>query len=208
MCSKTVVAATFIFLVQLRTQEDPNPTERTMSFAGWLHLLTSAEKTSIISGGFRKIHYSLPDGREMAEEYSMATGVITRRAWRAKSVLKGPSVEWTVELGDVVRQLNPSADTFVLKESLTEVSSQLLSIDLQTKLYLLFSQFYRNASQNAASNGESETFPTRFKPTPSRRLIPIPKTATTLWSAPPIRNSTKSSMSSSCSDAKRFRMPI
>lgn len=93
-----------------------------MSFAAWLQLLQSAEKTSLISGDARKIHYSLPDGREMAEEYSMTTGVILRRAWRAKSLLtKGPSADWTIELGDVVRQLNPSPDTFLVKESLTEV---------------------------------------------------------------------------------------
>lgn len=93
-----------------------------MSFAAWINLLQNAEKTSIISGDSRKIHYSLADGREMSEEYSMTTGVILKRAWKAKSLLsKGPSTEWTVELGDVVRQLNPSADTFVVKESLTEV---------------------------------------------------------------------------------------
>lgn len=93
-----------------------------MSFAGWLTLLQTAEKTSVISGDFRKIHYKLSDGREMAEEYSMTTGVISRRAWRPKSDLtKGPSVDWTLELGDVVRPLNPSADTFLVKESLTEV---------------------------------------------------------------------------------------
>lgn len=96
-----------------------------MSYAHWLQRIKLAEKTSIIQGRVRKVHYKFADdGSEMAEEYSMDTGVVTRRAWKCKRHLsvgsEADDAEWTIELGDIVRQLNAAVNTFVVKESISE----------------------------------------------------------------------------------------
>ena len=91
-----------------------------MSFETWLKKLNSASKSSIISGKLRKIHYTFPDGTQMAEEYSMDTGIILKRAWKQSKQLRGEP-EWELELGDVVRQVNPSMENILLMESVTEV---------------------------------------------------------------------------------------
>lgn len=93
---------------------------RKMSYSAWLNKIKTASKTSVIQGKVRKVHYKFTDGQEMAEEYSMETGVVIRRAWKyEKPLTGGPEPEWIIELGDVVRQLND--DTFLVKESITAV---------------------------------------------------------------------------------------
>lgn len=37
------------------------------SFNNWIKYIRDAEKTSIIKGNVRKIHYTFPDGNQMAE---------------------------------------------------------------------------------------------------------------------------------------------
>ncbi|XP_034483361.1 protein DPCD [Drosophila innubila] len=76
-----------------------------MSYQNWLNYLQSAEKNSMISGRLRKVLYKFPDGRQMAEEYNMDTGIVQRRAWRKCKQLMGEP-EWEIELGDEPRQLN------------------------------------------------------------------------------------------------------
>lgn len=77
-----------------------------MSFETWLNLIKSAQKTSIISGKARKIHYKFPDGREMAEEYSLETGCVLRRAWKKTKTLTSKNYdEWDVELGEPIPKL-------------------------------------------------------------------------------------------------------
>ncbi|KAL7733383.1 hypothetical protein ACLKA6_004871 [Drosophila palustris] len=76
-----------------------------MSYQNWLNYLQSAEKNSMISGKLRKVLYKFPDGRQMAEEYSMDTGMVQRRAWRKCKQLMGEP-EWEIELGEEPRQLN------------------------------------------------------------------------------------------------------
>lgn len=76
-----------------------------MSYENWLNYLRSAEKHSMISGQCRKIHYKFPDGQQMAEEYSMETGIVQRRAWRKCKQLMGEP-EWEIELGETPRQIN------------------------------------------------------------------------------------------------------
>ncbi|XP_075164027.1 protein DPCD [Haematobia irritans] len=78
-----------------------------MSYDNWLTYLKSAEKNSMISGTSRKVFYKFPDGHQMAEEYSMDTGVVQKRAWRKCKQLMGDP-EWEVELGEDARQLNAS----------------------------------------------------------------------------------------------------
>lgn len=70
-----------------------------------MNYLQSAEKMSMISGKLRKIHYKFPDGRQMAEEYNIDTGIVQRRAWRKCKQLMGEP-EWEIELGEEPRQLN------------------------------------------------------------------------------------------------------
>ncbi|XP_059615200.1 protein DPCD [Phlebotomus argentipes] len=89
-----------------------------MSFAEWLNLIRTAEKTSMIGGNQRKIHYTFLDGREMVEEYSLETGIIQKRAWRKKKELRGEP-DWEIELGDCVKDLRLGGE-FLLKESNTE----------------------------------------------------------------------------------------
>ncbi|EDV96048.1 protein DPCD [Drosophila grimshawi] len=79
-----------------------------MSYQNWLNYLQSAEKNSMISGRLRKVLYKFPDGRQMAEEYNMDTGVVQRRAWRKCKQLMGEP-QWEIELGEEPRQLNWSA---------------------------------------------------------------------------------------------------
>ncbi|XP_011182786.1 protein DPCD [Zeugodacus cucurbitae] len=76
-----------------------------MTYENWLNYLRSAEKHSMISGRCRKIHYKFPDGQQMAEEYSLETGIVQHRAWRKCKQLMGEP-EWDVELGETPRQIN------------------------------------------------------------------------------------------------------
>jgi len=89
-----------------------------MSFVNWLNKIKNAEKSSVITGRNRKVHYKFTDGQEMAEEYSMDTGVLQRRAWKREKALGGEP-DWEIELGDKVRSLN-SQDKFIVQESVTE----------------------------------------------------------------------------------------
>ncbi|KAH8260611.1 hypothetical protein KR038_009035 [Drosophila bunnanda] len=80
-----------------------------MSYQNWLNYLQSAEKNSMISGRLRKVLYKFPDGRQMAEEYNLDTGIVQRRAWRKCKQLMGQP-EWEIELGEEPRQLNWAAN--------------------------------------------------------------------------------------------------
>ncbi|XP_067642617.1 protein DPCD [Eurosta solidaginis] len=79
-----------------------------MSYENWLNYLRSAEKHSMISGRCRKVFYKFPDGKQMAEEYSMETGIVQKRAWRKCKQLMGEP-EWEIELGETPRQINQGA---------------------------------------------------------------------------------------------------
>ena len=99
-----------------------------MSYAAWLNYLRMAEKTSILRGNIRKVHYKFHDGAEMLEDYSLETGMLVRRSWKIKrSLLTSTSDELQgdlnfgvdIEVGDAVRPLGQSE--FLVKESVTEV---------------------------------------------------------------------------------------
>ncbi|XP_034245227.1 protein DPCD isoform X2 [Thrips palmi] len=66
--------------------------------------------------GVRKIHYKLPDGKEMVEEYNISTDVIQRRMWKAFDPFRGE--KWNVELGDPLAQLD-NVDSIGIKENST-----------------------------------------------------------------------------------------
>lgn len=70
--------------------------------------------------GKRKFHYKFPDGGEMAEEYSMETNVLVRRAWKKKNPIRGAG-EWEVEIGDPEPQFG-AADDIGIKENSSAVS--------------------------------------------------------------------------------------
>lgn len=92
-----------------------------MSYENWINLLKSAEKQSFLSGKNRKVHYKFPNGSEMAEEYSMETGVIQRRAWKKRNQLMGEAT-WELELGEPIPDQDPRnqlADELI-KESSTQ----------------------------------------------------------------------------------------
>lgn len=94
-----------------------------MSYENWINLLKSAEKASFLSGKNRKIHYKFPNGNEMAEEYSMETGVIQRRAWKKRNQLMGEA-SWELELGDALAAQDPrkEPDDELIKESTAQPS--------------------------------------------------------------------------------------
>lgn len=69
--------------------------------------------------GVRKIHYKLPDGKEMVEEYNMSTDVLQRRMWKAFDPFRGE--KWDIELGDPLAQMD-SVDSIGIKENSTAVS--------------------------------------------------------------------------------------
>lgn len=105
-----------------------------MSYQTWLNYLESATKSSVIERDVRKVLYRFPDQNEMLEEYSMATGIISKRAWKRKSsvmtfasnnedsLLGDGQYRWEYELGDFMRPLNQANTEFVMKESVTEVN--------------------------------------------------------------------------------------
>lgn len=91
-----------------------------MSYQRWLNYIKSAEKSSIISGNVRKVHYVFSDGEEMCEDYSIDTGILIRRAWRKKrNILCGDTFDWDLEIGE-----NASSTTeYLVKESNLTVCS-------------------------------------------------------------------------------------
>lgn len=96
-----------------------------------MELLNAAEKTSIISGKCRKIHYKFPrGGQEMIEEYSLETGVLLRRAWKKKHELRGDQ-KWEIELGDSIPDVARADDgALLMKESSTEVREGMLEMGM------------------------------------------------------------------------------
>ncbi|XP_037938877.1 protein DPCD [Teleopsis dalmanni] len=93
-----------------------------MSYQFWIDYLNAAKKTSFISGKCRKILYEFPDGKTMAEEYSLDTGIVQRRSWKKCKQLTGEP-EWEMEIGEIPRQIgqiNKNSTTvsdFILRES-------------------------------------------------------------------------------------------
>lgn len=82
----------------------------------WLPYVTSAQKSCLIENGVRKIHYNLPDGKEMVEEYSMETDVLQRRIWKVSNSIRGE--KWMVEIGDPIAQFD-NVDAVGIKENST-----------------------------------------------------------------------------------------
>ncbi|XP_039273935.1 protein DPCD-like [Styela clava] len=68
-----------------------------MSF--WVDTLRSARKTALLQDGRRKVHYTFPDGNELAEEYDVKTNDLIVRKWRKKTTLGGPT-KWDMEIGE------------------------------------------------------------------------------------------------------------
>lgn len=68
-----------------------------MSF--WVDTLRGARKTALLQDGRRKVHYTFPDGNELAEEYDIKTNDLIVRKWRRKTTLGGPS-KWDMEIGE------------------------------------------------------------------------------------------------------------
>ena len=94
-----------------------------------------------------KIHYKMPDGQEMVEEYSPETNVLLRRAWR-KQGLKEES-HWEVELGDAEPQFQ-KLETIGIVESNSSVSNfQLLIGFKQSSLPNMFHAFRAQISMKA-----------------------------------------------------------
>ncbi|XP_055845758.1 protein DPCD [Episyrphus balteatus] len=93
-----------------------------MSYTNWLKDIRDAEKNSMISGRVRKVFYKFVDGRQMAEEYSLDTGVIQKRAWKKSKNLMGEA-DWELELGEVpnlkLNTENPD-EGFIVRQSETE----------------------------------------------------------------------------------------
>lgn len=95
-----------------------------MSYENWLNYLKSAQKSSLINGGLRKVFYKFPDGKSMMEEYNMETGVIQKRAWRRCHQMMGDSV-WEVELGENDCQFAGGGDSYGSKAETDELTCRI-----------------------------------------------------------------------------------
>lgn len=86
----------------------------------WVSLLQNAQKSCMVQGNLKKVHYDLADGRELVEEYNTDTGVLTRRAWKVKSDIGGDG-QWDIEIGDP--EPTRLRDDNYIKEDSTQVNS-------------------------------------------------------------------------------------
>lgn len=84
----------------------------------WVSDLLKAKKSSIVQNNLLKVHYALPDGKEMVEEYDMNTYVLTRRAWKIQNKIDCEG-EWSIEVGDPEPTIMQQ-DSFI-KESSSQV---------------------------------------------------------------------------------------
>ncbi|XP_058462355.1 protein DPCD [Malaya genurostris] len=89
-----------------------------MSYVAWLAKIRSADKSSVIQGTVRKVHYNFTDGTEMVEEYSTETGMVLRRAWKLRSDLIRKD-NWEIELGEHIPKQFQSNE-MLLSEATTE----------------------------------------------------------------------------------------
>ncbi|RUS79427.1 hypothetical protein EGW08_012804 [Elysia chlorotica] len=94
----------------------------------WLGKLQSAQKTCIIQDGRRKIHFTFPDGTEMAEEYDTKTGDLLVRKWRKKGTLGGAG-RWEIEIGEQSTPIN------LEMEGLMESSANPIFVRKDTKTH-------------------------------------------------------------------------
>lgn len=85
----------------------------------WVTNLLKAKKSCITQNNLLKVHYALPDGNEMVEEYDVNTNVLNRRAWRIKNRMGGEG-EWNVEVGDPEPNI-ASSDGILIKENPNQV---------------------------------------------------------------------------------------
>ncbi|XP_013397786.1 protein DPCD [Lingula anatina] len=92
----------------------------------WVETLREAEKTSIIQDGRRKIHFTLKDGTELAEEYDTRNNELVVRKWRKKSTL-GSQGKWDFEVGEQLAPRNLDA------EGLMESTSNPIFVRTDTK---------------------------------------------------------------------------
>ncbi|KAK3911295.1 Protein DPCD [Frankliniella fusca] len=72
--------------------------------SNWIPYLSAAKKSCLVENGVRKVHYNLPDGKEMVEEYNLQTDVLQRRMWKVSDTVRGE--KWNVEVGDQLPQFD------------------------------------------------------------------------------------------------------
>ncbi|XP_017772293.1 PREDICTED: protein DPCD-like [Nicrophorus vespilloides] len=65
----------------------------------WFECVKSAEKSALVQGNTKKVHYHFENGREMVEEYNLDTNVLSRRAWKINNEMGGEG-DWDIEVGD------------------------------------------------------------------------------------------------------------
>ncbi|KAE8744554.1 hypothetical protein FOCC_FOCC008794 [Frankliniella occidentalis] len=84
--------------------------------SNWIAYLSSAQKSCLVENGVRKVHYNLPDGKEMVEEYNLQTNVLQRRMWKVSDTVRGE--KWNVEVGDQLPQFD-NIDSVGIQENST-----------------------------------------------------------------------------------------
>ncbi|XP_074109134.1 protein DPCD [Cotesia typhae] len=99
----------------------------------YFDLIKSAKKTSIIQDGKRKVHFLLPDGKELVEEYNLNDNILSRRLWRQKTKL-GRDQGWEVEVGDP--ELKSSGVDIGICENITNpiVSRKISKLSLEWRI--------------------------------------------------------------------------
>lgn len=88
----------------------------------WVSSLLKAKKSCITQNNLLKVHYALPDGNEMVEEYDMNTNVLNRRAWKLKNRIGGED-DWNIEIGDPEPCIQKN-DAVIIKEHPNQVGGR------------------------------------------------------------------------------------
>lgn len=100
--------------------------------------LLNAKKSCLKQNHLLKVHYALPDGREMVEEYDTNTDVLTRRAWKLKNAI-GDGDDWSIEVGDPERTVLMK-DGSVIQENSSQVREFLVVFFLHCVWKVFLSQ--------------------------------------------------------------------
>lgn len=90
--------------------------QKHLKMNNWVSTLLKAKKTCMKQNNLLKVHYALPDGKELVEEYDTNTDVLTRRAWKLKNNIDDEG-EWSIEVGDPEPTMLKDDGTFIKERS-------------------------------------------------------------------------------------------
>ncbi|KAL3864886.1 hypothetical protein ACJMK2_006533 [Sinanodonta woodiana] len=111
----------------------------------WVENLRKAQKTCLVQNGRRKIHFTLTDGTELAEEYDLRNDELVVRKWRRKGTIGGIG-KWEFEVGEelMIRNLeseglveNSSNPIFTRKDTKTAFQWRVRNLPYPKETYIV-----------------------------------------------------------------------